>query len=67
MGHFATGVTIITTRVGDEIAGMTASAFSSVSLDPPLVLACIEKKAGLSDTCEKGAPDAMRLIPVPDP
>ena len=43
--RWASGVTIVTTRVGDQLAGMTASAFSSVSLDPPLVLVCIEKKA----------------------
>lgn len=43
--HWASGVTIVTTRVGEQLAGMTASAFSSVSLDPPLVLVCIEKKA----------------------
>jgi flavin reductase (DIM6/NTAB) family NADH-FMN oxidoreductase RutF len=43
--RWASGVTIVTTRCGERIFGMTASAFSSVSLDPPLVLVCIEKKA----------------------
>jgi flavin reductase (DIM6/NTAB) family NADH-FMN oxidoreductase RutF len=43
--QWASGVTIVTTRCGERIFGMTASAFSSVSLDPPLVLVCIEKKA----------------------
>lgn len=43
--QWASGVTIVTTRAGDRIFGMTASAFTSVSLDPPLVLVCIEKKA----------------------
>ena len=38
-------MTIVTTRAGERVFGMTASAFSSVSLDPPLVLVCIEKKA----------------------
>ena len=41
MGHFATGVTVITTRGEAQDYGMTATAFSSVSLDPPLILVCI--------------------------
>lgn len=41
LGAFATGVTVITTQGGDHPYGMTANAFSSVSLDPPLVLVCI--------------------------
>ena len=46
MGHFATGVTVITTRSEDgKPFGLTANAFSSVSLDPPLLLVCVDKKA----------------------
>jgi flavin reductase (DIM6/NTAB) family NADH-FMN oxidoreductase RutF len=41
LGAFATGVTVITTRGHDHLYGMTANAFSSVSLDPPLVLVCV--------------------------
>ncbi len=41
VGSFATGVTVITTRGSDHLYGMTANAFSSVSLDPPLVLVCV--------------------------
>lgn len=41
LGSFATGVTVITTRSDVEPYGMTANAFSSVSLDPPLVLTCV--------------------------
>jgi len=44
MGQFATGVTVITTVSPDgEPAGCTISAFCSLSLDPPLVLVCIDK------------------------
>lgn len=43
MSHFATGVTIVTTRSGDTVHGMTANAFCSVSLTPPLVLVSIAK------------------------
>ncbi len=46
MGHFATGVTVITTlRKSGELHGLTANAFTSVSLVPPLVLVCVDKKA----------------------
>lgn len=38
LGHFTTGVTVITTRDQDGPVGMTANSFSSVSLSPPLVL-----------------------------
>lgn len=42
MGHFASGVTVVTTLTSEnEPRGMTASAFSSVSLDPPLILVCV--------------------------
>ena len=40
LGCFATGVTVVTTSSGEHGYGMTANAFSSVSLDPPLVLVC---------------------------
>jgi flavin reductase (DIM6/NTAB) family NADH-FMN oxidoreductase RutF len=42
MGQFATGVTIITVDLEGEVHGMTANAFASVSLDPPLVLVCVD-------------------------
>ena len=47
LGAFATGITVITVDVGNsgEIHGMTANAFSSVSLNPPLVLVCVDQRA----------------------
>ena len=45
MGSFATGVTIITVDFEDEVHGMTANAFTSVSLDPMLVLVCVDRSA----------------------
>ena len=46
MGHFATGVTIITTRSEAGVPyGLTANAFTSLSLDPPLCLVCVDRKA----------------------
>ena len=49
LGRFASGITVITTRdAGGVPHGMTVSAFSSLSLDPPLVLACIAANATMS-------------------
>ncbi len=42
MGAFATGVTIVTVDLDGEVHGMTANAFASVSLDPMLVLVCVD-------------------------
>ena len=46
LGEFATGVAVVTARGrGEELIGMTMSSFNSVSLDPPLVLFSIDRKA----------------------
>jgi flavin reductase (DIM6/NTAB) family NADH-FMN oxidoreductase RutF len=47
LGMFATGVTVLTTRMGDQVHGMTANAFMSVSLTPPLVLISLDRRARL--------------------
>ena len=47
LGRFATGVTVITTYQGNVKHGMTANAFTSVSLDPPLILVSVDKKADM--------------------
>lgn len=44
-GTFLTGVTVVMVRDGDEVRGMTANAFLSVSLDPPLVLVSVRREA----------------------
>ena len=44
MGMFATGITVVSMRIhDDETWGMTANAFTSLSLDPPLVLVAVKK------------------------
>jgi len=48
LGRFASGVTVLTARHGDADHGMTVSAFCSVSLEPPLVLACVDKAAEMA-------------------
>jgi flavin reductase (DIM6/NTAB) family NADH-FMN oxidoreductase RutF len=45
LGCFATGITVITLDSDNEVHGMTANAFTSVSLDPMLVLVCVDQRA----------------------
>jgi flavin reductase (DIM6/NTAB) family NADH-FMN oxidoreductase RutF len=45
LGRFATGITVITTRQHGKVIGMTANAFISVSLEPPLILVSVDRKA----------------------
>jgi flavin reductase (DIM6/NTAB) family NADH-FMN oxidoreductase RutF len=49
MGRFATGVTMLTTRTRDVDHAMTASALTSVSLEPLLLLACVEREGRFHD------------------
>ncbi|MFC7401855.1 flavin reductase family protein [Citricoccus sp. GCM10030269] len=43
VGHFATGVTVISTRLGERSFGTTASSVASLSVDPPMMLACLNR------------------------
>lgn len=63
MAQFASGVTIVTTVDDDGTAwGFTASAFSSLSLDPPLVLVCLEKKAESHPAFERADTIAISIL-----
>jgi len=48
MGRFATGVTVVTTGVDGDAHGMTANAFLSISLSPPLVLVSVDNRAKMA-------------------
>jgi len=54
LGMFATGVTVITSRAGDQVHGMTANAFMSVSLSPPLILISVDRRAKMSALLHEG-------------
>jgi flavin reductase (DIM6/NTAB) family NADH-FMN oxidoreductase RutF len=54
LGMFATGVTVITTRKGGQVHGMTANAFMSVSLEPPLVLISIDRRTTMCGLLYEG-------------
>jgi flavin reductase (DIM6/NTAB) family NADH-FMN oxidoreductase RutF len=49
LGCFATGVTVVTCLKDGAPAGLTVNSFTSVSLEPPLLLVCIHKKAASAD------------------
>lgn len=62
-GAFATGVTVVTTRQADGTPrGFTANSFSSVSLDPPLLLVCIGKAALSCDSFAEAAHFAVNIL-----
>ncbi len=48
MGHFVTGVTVVTALDGDRPFGITVNALSSVSLDPPLVMVALDRRRFLT-------------------
>jgi flavin reductase (DIM6/NTAB) family NADH-FMN oxidoreductase RutF len=63
LGHFAAGVTVVTSKLDDEtLSGITVTAFSSLSLDPPLVLVCIDKRARMHDRLPVGGNFAVNLL-----
>jgi flavin reductase (DIM6/NTAB) family NADH-FMN oxidoreductase RutF len=62
LGMFATGVTVITTRNGAQAYGMTANAFMSVSLRPPLVLVSVDRRARLSSLLRVGTPFGVSVL-----
>lgn len=63
MGHFATGVTIITTRDLDaKPYGLTANAVCSVSLTPPLLLICIDRRAESHPAFERARLFAVNVL-----
>ncbi len=62
MGLFATGVTVITVRVGDAVHGMTANAVTSVSLDPLLVLFCVDNRARMAQIIKEAGRFAINVL-----
>ena len=63
MSRFASGVTVVTTKAEDDrLAGITVSAFSSVSLEPPLILVCIDTRASLHALLKEGAQFAVNIL-----
>lgn len=62
-GTFVTGVTVITTRDDEgRPRGMTANSFTSVSLDPPLLLVCVGKSASSATAFQSAGHFAVNLL-----
>ena len=59
---WASGVTVVTSRSGDKTHGMTVSAFSSVSADPPLILVCANQSSTTHDLIEEGGVFAVSIL-----
>lgn len=62
MSHFASGVTIITTRHEGIDYGLTASAVSSLSLDPPMLLICVNKVSNTRDAIAQSQVFAVNIL-----
>ncbi len=62
IGRFATGVTVVTTAVDGWLHGMTANAITSVSLDPLLLLVCVDKTAHTHDHLIQAGAFAVNIL-----
>lgn len=62
MGHFATGVTVMTTTLGGRMHGMTVSAFASVSLEPLLVLVSVEHSTVMLELVLQSGSFALNIL-----
>src|SRR5215208_4660339 len=62
VGHFVTGVTIVAADIEGTIRGMTANAFTALSLDPPLVLFCVAKRAHLGQGIHRASGYSVNIL-----
>lgn len=62
IGRFATGVTVITTKLDGEPHGMTANAVTSLSLDPMMLLVCVAKDADTHDILSEAGVFAVNIL-----
>lgn len=63
LGHLAAGVSVVTTVLADGTrAGITVTSFTSLSLSPPQVLVCVDKRARLHDPLAEGHSFAVNFL-----
>ncbi|HVW47152.1 MAG TPA: flavin reductase family protein [Solirubrobacterales bacterium] len=67
IGHFATGVTIVTARHEDTSFGTTASAVCSLSLEPPMLLVCMNKASQTGQAIEADGRFAVNILSEEQP
>lgn len=62
LSRWASGVAVVAVRDGPTIATITATSFASVSLDPPLVLVCVDRDATVTPLLEEGARFGVSIL-----
>lgn len=62
LSRFASGVTVVTCKGESGYLGLTVSAFSSLSLDPPLVLICVHASSSVHDALKEGRCFAVNIL-----
>lgn len=62
MRHWTTGVAILTARDGAHVHGMTVNSFTSVALEPPLVLVCVERAVRTHALVDKSRAFALSIL-----
>jgi flavin reductase (DIM6/NTAB) family NADH-FMN oxidoreductase RutF len=62
VGQFVTGVTVIATDIDGSIRAMTANSFTSLSLDPPLVLFCVGKQTKMGQLIESANGFSVNIL-----
>ena len=62
IGRFATGVTVITAAHDGKVRGMTANAVSSLSLEPTLLLVCVQRDASLHEVLQAATGFAVNIL-----
>ncbi|GAA0740842.1 flavin reductase family protein [Dactylosporangium roseum] len=61
-GHFTTGVTVVTGGTTSFVVGVTVNSFTSVSLDPPLILVCIQKESSELPALRRAGAFAVNIL-----
>jgi flavin reductase (DIM6/NTAB) family NADH-FMN oxidoreductase RutF len=62
MGHFATGISVVTTFEGDRPQGITVNAFSSVSLEPALVMVALDRRRFITPMVRSAGRYAVNVL-----
>jgi flavin reductase (DIM6/NTAB) family NADH-FMN oxidoreductase RutF len=62
MGHFATGISVVTVLEGERPAGITVNALSSVSLDPPLVMVALDRRRFITPLVRAAGRYAVNIL-----
>src|ERR1041384_3281988 len=62
VGQFATGVTVIATEIEGTVHALTANSFTSLSLDPPMVLFCVGKSTRTGQLINRGAWSCVNVL-----